>query len=143
MKVARVRVKPDTLDEENRKFVQVPLKHPLFLNSVPKSGSHLLRNIIRMFVPVEQQYQAEFIQYQFLDQHFAAFDLAANRLSWGHMFFMDPTQAALRGVRHILLVRTRTIGSWPKRVSSSAMNSRRAWITSKNPTSRSRRSSTW
>jgi hypothetical protein len=105
MSFARVRVKPDTLDEENRKFAQVPLKQPLFLNSVPKSGSHLLRNIIRMFVPVEQQYQAEFIQYQFLDQHLAAFDPPANRLSWGHLFFMEPTKAALRGVRNVLLVR--------------------------------------
>jgi hypothetical protein len=105
MSFARVRVKPDTLDEENRKFVQAPLRQPLFLNSVPKSGSHLLRNIIRMFVPVEQQYQAEFIQYQFLDRHLAAFDPAANRLSWGHLFYMDPTRAAVRDVRHILLVR--------------------------------------
>jgi hypothetical protein len=105
MSFARVRVKPDTLDEENRKFAQVPLKQPVFLNSVPKSGSHLLRNIIRMFVPVEQQYQAEFIQYQFLNQHLAAFDPAANRLSWGHLFYFDATQAALRGVRHLVLVR--------------------------------------
>jgi hypothetical protein len=105
MSFARVRVKPDTLDEENRKFTQVPLKQPLFLNSVPKSGSHLLRNIVRMFVPVEQQYQAEFIQYQFLNQHLQAFDTGAKRLSWGHLFYMDPTKAALRDVRHVLLVR--------------------------------------
>src|SRR4028118_721818 len=98
MSFARVRVKPDTLDEENRKFVQLPLQQPLFLNSVPKSGSHLLRNIIRMFVPVEQQYQAEFIQYQFLDQHLAAFEPTANRLSWGHLFFMDPTKAERQSV---------------------------------------------
>ena len=50
-----VRVKADTLDEENLRFAQAPLKEPLFLNSVPKSGSHLLRNIVRMFVPLEQQ----------------------------------------------------------------------------------------
>lgn len=105
MNFARVRVKPDTLDEENRKFLQTPLEQPLFLNSVPKSGSHLLRNILRMFVPVEQQYQAEFIQYHFLDRHLAAFDPSANRLSWGHLYFMDPSRAALRDVRHILLVR--------------------------------------
>src|ERR671939_681304 len=29
-----VTLKPDTLDDENRKFVQQPLRHPLFLNSV-------------------------------------------------------------------------------------------------------------
>jgi hypothetical protein len=105
MSVVRVRVKPDTLDEENRKFEQHPLKQPLFLNSVPKSGSHLLRNIVRMFVPVEDQYKAEFIQHHFLDQHLAAFDPRRNMLSWGHLFFHEPSRAALRGVRHIVLVR--------------------------------------
>ena len=61
-----VHLKPDTLDDENLKFVQQPLQHPLFLNSVPKSGTHLLRNIIRMFVPVEQQYKEQFVQQQIL-----------------------------------------------------------------------------
>lgn len=105
MTFARVRVKPDTLDEENRRFAQAPLRQPLFLNSVPKSGSHLLRNIVRMFVPVDAQYDAEFIQHQFLDRHLAAFDPAENRLSWGHLFAMDASKSALAGVRHIVLVR--------------------------------------
>jgi hypothetical protein len=56
-------------------------------------------------VPVEDQYQAEFIQYHFLEQHLAAFDRTRNRLSWGHLFFMEATKAALAGVRHIVLVR--------------------------------------
>jgi hypothetical protein len=105
MSVVRVKVKPDTLDEESRRFDQRPLRQPLFLNSVPKSGSHLLRNIIRMFVPVESQYKAEFIQHHFLQQHLAAFDDSKNMLSWGHLFFMDTAKAALSRVRHIVLVR--------------------------------------
>ncbi|MFL6748798.1 MAG: hypothetical protein ACJ8E6_08955 [Sphingomicrobium sp.] len=105
MSFVRVTVKPDTLDDENRKFTQQPLGQPLFLNSVPKSGSHLLRNIIRMFVPVDSQYDAQFIQYHFLQQHLAAFDPRRNMLSWGHLFHMDATKAALAGVRHIILVR--------------------------------------
>jgi hypothetical protein len=105
MTVVRVRVAPDTLDEENRKFDQRPLEQSLFLNSVPKSGSHLLRNIMRMFVPVEQQYQAEFIQHQLLRQHMAAFDKDGKLLSWGHMMFTDTTAIPLAGVRQILLVR--------------------------------------
>lgn len=105
MSSARVRVKPDTLDDENRKFAQRPLDQPLFLNSIPKGGSHLLRNIIRMFVPVETQYQEEFIQYQFLQRHMAAFDPERRMLSWGHLFAMDSTRSALAGVRHVLLVR--------------------------------------
>lgn len=105
MSFVRIKVKPDTLDDENRKFDQQPLKQPLFLNSVPKSGSHLLRNIIRMFVPVESQYQAEFIQHHFLQQHLAAFDPARSMLSWGHLYFLDAAKEALAGVRHIVLVR--------------------------------------
>ena len=105
MSFVRVSVQPDTLDDENRKFAQHPLRQPLFLNSVPKSGSHLLRNIVRMFVPVESQYNAEFIQHHFLQQHLAAFDASKNRLSWGHLFFMAAAKSALVAVRHIVLVR--------------------------------------
>ena len=105
MSFAQISVKPDTLDEENRKFAQRPLDQPLFLNSIPKGGSHLLRNIIRMFVPVESQYQEEFIQYQFLHEHLPAFDPNRRMLSWGHLFAMDSTRAALAGVRHVVLVR--------------------------------------
>ena len=105
MSFVRVNVKPDTLDDENRKFDQRPLRQPLFLNSVPKSGSHLLRNIIRMFVPVESQYNAEFIQHQILQQHLAAFDQSRKLLSWGRLLFTDTTARALAGVRQILLVR--------------------------------------
>ena len=80
-------LKPDTLNEENRKFDQRPLAQPLFLNSVPKSGSHLLRNIVRMFVPVEQQYDAQFIQHQIIQEHLGAFADHRNFLSWGHLLF--------------------------------------------------------
>lgn len=100
-----ITLKPDTLDTENRKFPQAPLKHPLFLNSVPKSGSHLLRNIMRMFVPTEQQYQAQFIQWPNLQQHLAAFDKKRNFLSWGHLLFADASAIELAGVRKIVLVR--------------------------------------
>jgi hypothetical protein len=103
MDVIRVSVKPDTLDDENRKFEQQPLAEPVFLNSVPKCGTHLLRNIVRMFVPVEQQYKAQFIQHQFLQQHLAAF--SDSKLSWGHLFFSDRSAVAVGRVRHIVLVR--------------------------------------
>lgn len=98
-------LKPDTLYTEHRAFAHASLHQPLFLNSVPKSGSHLLRNIIRMFVPVEQHYQAQFIQWMNLAEHRAAFDPRQGCLSWGHMLFTDITAAELAGVRHILLVR--------------------------------------
>ena len=100
-----VQVQRDTLDEENRRFVQAPLAKPLFLNSVPKSGSHLLRNIVRMFVPVEQQYAADFIQWPNLQQHRQAFDPATPRLSWGHLFFADASAIETASANRILLYR--------------------------------------
>lgn len=101
----QVLVNADTLDDENRRFAQAPLRQPVFLNSVPKSGSHLLRNIVRMFVPVEQQYSADFIQWANLQQHRAAFDPARPRLSWGHLFLADASAIETAPARRILLYR--------------------------------------
>ncbi len=98
-------VRPDTLDAENARFVQAPLRQPVFLNSVPKSGSHLLRNILRMFVPVDQQYAADFIQWATLPQHRHAFDPARPRLSWGHLFFADASVVETAHARRIVLCR--------------------------------------
>ena len=41
-------MKPDNLNERNLEFEQAPLKQPVFLNSVPKCGTHLIRNVMRM-----------------------------------------------------------------------------------------------
>jgi hypothetical protein len=98
-------VRADTLDAENARFAQAPLQHPVFLNSVPKSGSHLLRNILRMFVPVSQQYGADFIQWGNLPQHRHAFDPAQPRLSWGHLFFADASVVETAYARRIVLTR--------------------------------------
>jgi hypothetical protein len=98
-------IQPDTLDDENRKFAQAPLRQPVFLNSVPKSGSHLLRNIMRMFVPVEQQYKADFIQWPTLQQHRKAFNPATPMLSWGHLFLADASVIETAACRRILLYR--------------------------------------
>lgn len=101
----RVVAKADTLNEANRRFVQTPLADPVFLNSVPKCGTHLFRNIVRMFVPVEQQYHRAFIQIPILHQHLQAFTHARPMLSWGHLLFSDDSARALKGVRHTVLVR--------------------------------------
>lgn len=98
-------VRADTLDAENARFAQTPLQAPVFLNSVPKSGSHLLRNILRMFVPVAQQYAADFIQWPNLQQHRHAFDPAQPRLSWGHLFFADASAIETAHARRIVLYR--------------------------------------
>jgi len=98
-------IEPDTLDEENQNFEQTALSHPVFLNSVPKSGSHLLRNILRMFVPVEQQYKADFIQWPNMQQHRGAFSPAKPMLSWGHLLMADASVIETAKTRRILLYR--------------------------------------
>lgn len=98
-------VKADTLDAENARFAQARLQQPVFLNSVPKSGSHLLRNILRMFVPVDQQYAADFIQWPTLQQHRRAFDPTRPALSWGHLFFADASVVETAACRRIVLFR--------------------------------------
>ncbi|MBA4163874.1 MAG: hypothetical protein C0510_04470 [Erythrobacter sp.] len=101
----QIYVKRDNLDAANVEFVQQRLTQPVFLNSVPKSGSHLLRNILRMFVPVDQQYSADFIQWPNLQQHRIAFDPAQPRLSWGHLLFADASAIETAPTRRILLYR--------------------------------------
>ena len=102
---AIIKTKPDTLDEDTARFAPAPLGQPLFLNSIPKSGSHLLRNILRMFVPIEQQYRTQFIQWPNLRHHLDAFDPAKNYMSFGHLFFTDGSAIELAAVRKILLYR--------------------------------------
>jgi hypothetical protein len=101
----RIAVHGDSLNELNGNFEQVALESPVFLNSVPKCGSHLMRNIVRMFVPVEQQYHKQFIQIAILQQHREAFSSSKPFLSWGHLLFSDDSAIALKNVRHLLLVR--------------------------------------
>jgi hypothetical protein len=103
--MVHIKLQPDTLDTENRKFEQVRLPRPLFLNSVPKSGSHLLRNILRMFVPVEDQYQVQFIQWGNLMEHRHAFAAERKMLSWGHLLFSDASSIEAAPARKIVLVR--------------------------------------
>lgn len=103
--MAVVKLSPDTLNAEISRYKQDRLQRPVFLNSVPKSGSHLLRNIIRMFVPIEQQYQKQFVQWGNMPEHLEAWDPARNYLSWGHLFFSDASAIELAHVRKILLYR--------------------------------------
>lgn len=103
--MVHIRLKPDTLDEENRKFSHERLERPLFLNSVPKSGSHLLKNIMRMFVPVEDHFKEQFIQWGNLQQYKHAFRPEGRMLSWGHLLFSDASAVETAPARKIILVR--------------------------------------
>ncbi len=101
----RIIAKPDNLNEINQQFDQQELKQPVFLNSVPKCGTHLIRNIFRMFVPVAQQYHEMFIQIPVLHQHLKAFSKTQPKLSWGHLLFSDESAYAVHQVKQIIVVR--------------------------------------
>jgi len=103
--MAQILAKPDNLNNLNKQYTHQPLQHPVFLNSVPKCGTHLIRNIMRMFVAVEQHYQDTFIQYPMLREHVAAFSISAPKLSWGHLLFSDDSAIATKHARHTLIVR--------------------------------------
>jgi len=95
----------DTLDDENAKFTQVGLDTSIFVNSVPKSGTHLLRNILRMFVPARQHYDFDFVQVPNLHVHGRAFDPLRPTLSSGHLIFTEEAVKTLGKTKHLLLVR--------------------------------------
>ncbi len=103
--MARVIAKQDTLNQINADYKQAQLTDPVFLNSVPKCGSHLMKNIMRMFVPVAQQYDSAFIQIPVLEQHKQAFNPQTPMLSGGPVLFADHAVIYLKNVRHILMVR--------------------------------------
>lgn len=105
MKTAVVASRPDTLNAEVRRFRQAPLKQTAFLNGVPKCGTHLLRNIVRMFVPVEQHYDREFIQIPNFQEHLAALQPNRPQFSVGHVLWADLSVMALKHARHVILVR--------------------------------------
>lgn len=95
----------DTLNEQVTAFDQAPLRQPVLLNSVPKGGTHLLRNIVRMFVPAAQHYDRDFVQVPNMHLHLDAFNPNAPMLSVGHLLFSDQSLANVRHARQVLLVR--------------------------------------
>ena len=113
----RITMKQDNLNERNREFVQAPLEQPVFLNSVPKCGTHLIRNIMRMFVPVEQQYHDTFLQIPNLRGHMRALSPEAPKISWGHMLFSDDSAMAISPATSFSCA-TRIAGFSPGPVSS-------------------------
>jgi hypothetical protein len=102
---AIIRSAPDRLDDEVRRFEQRPLTRTAFLNGVPKCGTHLLRNIVRMFVPVEQHALREFIQIPNLEQYRGVLAKEHPQFSVGHMLYADPSAQALKHAHHVILVR--------------------------------------
>jgi len=72
---------------------------------VPKSGSHLLKDIVRMFVPLQDHYGMHFIQWGTLQKHKSAFDPRRPQLSWGHLLYSDASAVETAHCNKIILVR--------------------------------------
>ena len=100
-----IHLQHDRLEELTGGLSRNPITTPTFLNSVPKCGTHLIKNIVRTFVPAEQHYDDVFIQLPILQRHASAFNPNKPRLSWGHLLFSDSSGIALRDAYHILMVR--------------------------------------
>ena len=101
----RIIAQADNLNDLNKNFSQAYLSQPAFLNSVPKCGTHLIKNIFRMFVPLEQQYHDAFIQAPILHKHLGAFAKDKPKLSWGHLLYSDESAYAMYKVKQIIIVR--------------------------------------
>jgi len=61
-------------------------------------------HILRMFVPVEQQYHRTFIQIR-ISHSISPPSRAPSAAQLGHLLFSDDSSIALRDVHHLLLVR--------------------------------------
>ncbi len=95
----------DNLLEGSRTFECKPLRQGLFLNSVPKSGTHLLRNILLMFVSRDETYHKDFIDGSNIQSHLSALIEDKAYFSWGHLAFSAVTASIVKKVRKLMLVR--------------------------------------
>jgi hypothetical protein len=103
--MAKIFLEPDTLNSATLRFAPAPIATPIFINALQKSGTHLARNILRMFVPVEQQHQKAFIQWPNLQDNLDAFSTENPKLSWGHLLYSDASAFETASARRIVLVR--------------------------------------
>jgi len=101
----KIKLAGDTLHEATARFAPEPITEPIFINALQKSGTHLLRNVLRMFVPNEQQYHDEFIQWPNLQDNLAAFSAEKPMLSWGHLLYSDASAFETARCRRLVLVR--------------------------------------
>ncbi len=90
-----------SIEELNQSFRQEYLKESFLISSVPKCGTMLLRNILVMFVPLEQ------IHWPFLSQGdlASAFEIAQPNFFTGHINRTPHTILVLKNVRQLVLIR--------------------------------------
>jgi hypothetical protein len=88
------------LAESIEKFSPLSPGHPVLVNSTPKAGTHLLRNIIAHFVG--ENCREQFVMY---DDIATTFPLQETQVVVGHVPWCVDAVLAARGVPQILLIR--------------------------------------
>lgn len=94
----------DEVDVLADKFSRIEIPQRLFLNSVPKCGTHLVRNIARMFISNDQTYRPFVVDHDFAE-HADGFGNADKKFFCGHLNFHPYTALGINGMRHLVLVR--------------------------------------
>ena len=89
--------------ETHKQFTFQALRNRIFVNSVPKCGTMLLRNIVLMFVPWEQHYPS-FVTAA-TPTHLKALGSEQHNFFTGHMNHTPITSYLLKPFRHILIIR--------------------------------------
>lgn len=87
--------------EANSRFEHVPLKQPAILITVAKSGSHLLRNILCMFMPMRQQDYSHTDLAPIRENRI----ITAPMFRWGHIAITPNAANVLQNSKKLLLVR--------------------------------------
>ena len=88
-----------------RQFSGLPLTRPLFLNSIPKCGTLLLRNILLMFVQAKDIASDEFMQDHNLASFTEKFQAPTSNFLWGHLNYTEESARILATANLLLLVR--------------------------------------
>lgn len=95
----------DLRDLARSRFEGIPQSRPLFLNSIPKCGTLLLRNVLLMFVRGESVVLDEFIIDPNISQHQEFFKPTARHFLWGHVTHADEAARITCDARSLILVR--------------------------------------
>lgn len=95
---------PDDIDPIAGQFRPVQVETRTLLNSVPKSGTHLLRNIVRMFIGNYQTYRPFAVDHDW-HEHALGMGNPDKKFFCGHVNFGLKTLLASRDFNQVLLVR--------------------------------------
>ncbi len=94
----------DPVAAANERFQCPPLQSRIFLNSVPKCGTVLLKNILLMFIPWAQHYRW-FITESKCPERLSAMKGDRYKFFVGHMNHTPVTSEILKNFKHILIIR--------------------------------------